>query len=56
MQKEKATDSSILAGKIPWTEEPGVLPFMRAQRVRHDLVTEQQQQEMCIFHKLKSRL
>ena len=27
-------------GKIPWTEEPGGLPSMRSQRVRHDSVTE----------------
>ena len=25
LEKETATDSSILAGKIPWTEEPGGL-------------------------------
>ena len=28
--------SSILAGKIPWTEEPGRLQSMGSQRVRHD--------------------
>ena len=31
-----ATHSSILAWKVPWTEEPGSLQFMRSQRVRHD--------------------
>ena len=31
-----ATHSSILAWKIPWTEEPGGLQPMRSQRVRHD--------------------
>ena len=31
-----ATHSSILAWRIPWTEEPGALPSMRSQRVRHD--------------------
>jgi len=31
-----ATHSSILAWKIPWMEEPGVLGFMGSQRVRHD--------------------
>ena len=30
---------SILAWKIPWTEEPGGLQSMGSQRVRHDLVT-----------------
>ena len=33
---EKATHSSILAWKIPWTEEPGGLQSMELQRVRHD--------------------
>ena len=28
--------SSILAGRIPWTEEPGELRFLASQRVRHD--------------------
>ena len=28
--------SSILAYKIPWTEEPGGLQSMGSQRVRHD--------------------
>ena len=28
--------SSILAWKIPWTEEPGGLQSMRSQRVGHD--------------------
>ena len=35
-----ATHSSILASRIPWTEEPGGLLSMGSQRVRHDLVTE----------------
>ena len=34
--KELATHSSVLAWKIPWTEEPGRLPFMGMQRVGHD--------------------
>ena len=34
-----ATHSSILAWKIPWTEEPGRLLSMRSQRVGHDLAT-----------------
>ena len=34
------THSSILAWRIPWTEEPGGLPSVGSQRVRHDLVTE----------------
>ena len=31
-----ATHSSILAWKIPWTEEPGGLQSIGSQRVRHD--------------------
>ena len=31
-----ATQSSILAWKFPWTEEPGGLKFMGLQRVRHN--------------------
>ena len=30
-----ATHSSILAWRIPWTEEPGGVQSMRSQRVRH---------------------
>ena len=36
MEKEMATHSSMLAWKIPWTEEPGGLQSMGLQRVRHD--------------------
>ena len=32
LQKGMATDSSILAWKIPWTEEPGELQFMGSQK------------------------
>ena len=32
--------SSILAQRIPWTEEPGGLQSMRSQRVRNDRVTD----------------
>ena len=31
-----ATHSSILAWKIPWTEEPGRLQSLGLQRVSHD--------------------
>ena len=36
LEKEMATHSSILAWKIPWTEEPGRLQPMRSPRVGHD--------------------
>ena len=36
LEKAMATHSSILAWKIPWTEEPGGLQAMGSQRVRCD--------------------
>ena len=36
LEEEVATNSSILARKIPWTEEPGGLQSMESQRVRHN--------------------
>ena len=36
LEKEMATQSSILAWRIPWTEEPGRLQSMGSQRVGHD--------------------
>ena len=36
LEKEMATHSSILAWRIPWTEEPGRLQSMGLQTVRHD--------------------
>ena len=36
LEKERATHSSILAWRIPWTEEPGGLQSMGSQRVRHN--------------------
>ena len=36
LEKEMATHSSILAWKIPWTEESGRLQSMVSQRVGHD--------------------
>ena len=36
LEKGMATYSSILAWRIPLTEEPGGLQFMGSQRVRHD--------------------
>ena len=35
LEKQMATHSSILAWRIPWTEEPGGLQSMGLQRVRH---------------------
>ena len=58
-----ATHSGILAGKIPWTEEPGGLQSMGSQRVGHNLTTKQQQRHtrtcvhLCIgfLHKMAQR-
>ena len=36
LEKEMAIHSSILAQRIPWTEEPGRLQSMGAQRVGHN--------------------
>ena len=36
LEKKMAIHSSILAWKIPWTEEPGGLQFMGLERVGHD--------------------
>jgi len=35
-KKEMATHSSILAWKIPWTEEPGGLQSIGLQRLGHE--------------------
>ena len=43
LEKEMTTPSSILAGEIPWTEEPGRLQSVGSQRVGHDLATKQPQ-------------
>ena len=36
LEKGRATQSSILAWRIPWTEELGRLQSVGSQRVRHD--------------------
>ena len=43
MEMEMATHSSILAWKIPGTQEPGGPQSMVLQRIRHDVATKQQQ-------------
>ena len=39
LEKEMATHSSILAWRIPWTEEPGGLQSGGSQRVGRDMQT-----------------
>ena len=36
LEEGMASHSSVLAWRILWTEEPGGLPSMESQRVRHD--------------------
>ena len=36
LEKEMAIHSSILASKIPWTEEPGRIQAMGLQKIKHD--------------------
>ena len=36
LEEEVANRSSILAWRIPWTEEPGGLQSMESPRVRHE--------------------
>ena len=49
LEKEMATHSSILAWEIPWPEEPGGLQSMESQRVRHNLVSKQQQSTLLLL-------
>ena len=39
LEEGMATHSSILAWRIPWTEEPDGLQSKGSKRVRHDLAT-----------------
>ena len=36
LEEGMATHSSVLAWRLPWTEEPGRLQFMGSQRGRQD--------------------
>ena len=36
LKEDMATHSSILAWRLPWTEEPGGLQSMGSQRVGHN--------------------
>ena len=45
LEEGMVTHSSILAWRIPWTEECGRLQSMGSQRFGHDLATEQQQRK-----------
>ena len=47
LEKEMATQSSILAWEIPPTKESGGLQSMGSQKGGHNLVTKHQQQQQC---------
>ena len=49
LEKKMATHSSILAWKVPWTEEPGRLYSMGSQRVGYDGAIEQHNCESTNF-------
>ena len=49
LEEGMATHLSVLAWEIPWTEDPGGLQSIGLQRVRHDLVTKEQQQTCAII-------
>ena len=49
LEKEMATHSSILAWKIPWTEEAGRLQSMGSHRVGHEWVTSLHFTSQCSY-------
>ena len=50
LEEGMATNSSILAWRIPWTEEPGGLQSMGSQRVRHNQETKHSNTFSIHFH------
>ena len=46
LEEEMATHSSIVAWRIPWTEDSGGLQSKGSQSVRHNLLTKQQRHEL----------
>jgi len=45
LEEEMTTNSSILAWRTPWTEEPGGLQSVGSQRIKHILVMKQRERE-----------
>ena len=56
LEKEMATHSSILAWRIPWTEELGGLQSMELQRVRHDWATNTFTSHPDVWESLRNRI
>ena len=50
VEEEMATQSSILAWEIPWTEKPGGVQSMGSQRVQHDLAIKQTRTKEMLQH------
>ena len=50
LEERMATHSSILAWRMPWTEEPGGLQSMGSQRARHDWAC------TCMHNSIKSKI
>ena len=48
LEDGKATHSSILACRIPWTEKAGGLQSIGSQRVRHDKQLSRHTQHTCM--------
>ena len=55
LEKELAAHSSILAWKIPWTEEPGRLQSMGSQRVGHNWATSLYLVISCLITEVQER-
>ena len=53
LKEEMATNYSILAWRIPWTEEPGSLQSMGSTRVGYDLATQPTNQLTMEIEKTK---
>ena len=56
-----ATHSSVLAWRIPWTEEPGGLPSMGSHRVEHDLsdlaaAADTPSELLALYHSLQTEV
>ena len=56
LEQEIATHSSILAWKIPWTEEPGRLQFLGLQRTGHDRATKHSTDDIYVYYEKRTIL
>ena len=56
LEKGMAIHCSILAWRIPWTEEPGGLQSMGSQRVRHDWMANPSQKKSLFFFRFLSHI